>query len=436
MADQIVAESGANTIDVNDPALAARAARQRRKAAWAQAEISVRKVLLAWMEDHPGVPMDESVSGECVKAGTACFSDLDTPIGCASDPRSEAQMVAGLARKTFKALRAERPFRVERTEQEWNALFPRYPSSESGDGFMMALDADESEGIRATMAKYGLCVIRGALSEETCDATVAAMFDEVNEDRTRLGMTGPAVSPSDPASWDTKNWPAKSKFLVRKVALHPQAFANRCAPSVVKVFEALFKTSKLRATVDNWGIVRGAKHNPKWKAGLKPHWDLNPFSFRGYCDKGQDPGYQGLIALSDQTLETGCHLTLPGGTSFLPLWIKENVMPLTVNRKSLRPDQDDPIVKYMQPIPLRKGEMVVWSWGQLHGSTDSDSDVLRLQQYVRLYPSPEAGEAYDYEGHDRYGCVKTLRRCQKDGNVTADELLGILTNSMSSDFLG
>merc|ERR1712146_307786 len=100
--------------------------------------------------------------------------------------------------------------------------------------------------------------------------------------------------------------------------------------------------------------------------------------------------------------------TLPGCTYFAKQWCRERRLEMVAkSRRSHRPSDADPVLPYMQPIPLRKGEMVVWSWGQLHGSCGSVGHGMRLQQYIRMYPAPEAGNA-SYEDHDRYGCNRVL----------------------------
>lgn len=220
---------------------------------------------------------------------------------------------------------------------------------------------------------------------------------------------------------------------MQDVALHRQAFANRCSRKIYDAFAAIFGEGRLHVSVDNWGLTRGAKDNPKWEAGLKPHWDLNPWQFLRDVNNAGDPGYQGLIALSDQNLETGCHLTLPGCTHFLPQWCMERRLDEKAkSAKSFRAAADDPLLAYMQPIPLRRGQMVIWSWGQLHGSTNSQSQSMRLMQYVRMYPAPEAQPAIDYEGRDRFGCVRVLRKCTKKEELpqsTIEYLLGLDTFS-------
>merc|ERR1711959_251553 len=91
------------------------------------------------------------------------------------------------------------------------------------------------------------------------------------------------------------------------------------------------------------------------------------------------------------------------------------------SRKSYRAAHDDPVLPYMQPIPLRKGEMVIWSWGQLHGSCGSSGQKMRLQQYIRMYPAPEAGTGR-YEEQDRYACGRILNKCFKKGELKESDV--------------
>merc|ERR1712151_324114 len=95
-------------------------------------------------------------------------------------------------------------------------------------------------------------------------------------------------------------------------------------------------------------------------------------------------------------------------------WCRERrLSEVAKSRRSHRPEQDDPVLPYMQPIPLRRGEMVIWSWGQLHGSSVSRSRDMRLQQYIRMYPAPEAGCPVKYEEQDRSGFCRVLRKSLK-----------------------
>merc|ERR1711879_686168 len=120
-----------------------------------------------------------------------------------------------------------------------------------------------------------------------------------------------------------------------RVALARRAFVNRCSENIYKAYSAIFSEHRLHVTVDNWGVYRASATNAKWSTGLAPHWDLNPWRFLEDMGSGFDPGYQGLVALTDQTVETGCHMTLPGCTKFMEQWCRERVRPEVSKTRSL-----------------------------------------------------------------------------------------------------
>ncbi|MFT5683569.1 MAG: hypothetical protein ACI8RZ_004501 [Myxococcota bacterium] len=148
---------------------------------------------------------------------------------------------------------------------------------------------------------------------------------------------------------------------------------------------------------------------PKWHQEVRPHWDYSPWLFVGEQASGREPGWQGLLALNNQTAIGGCHRTLPGGRPFLSQWCGERVCPDTMGRKRMshRPEADDPVRDWMQDIPLRAGSLVLWSWGQLHASVPSRGPDIRLHQYIRMFPSPAVDPFCT--SHDRYAAPRILK---------------------------
>lgn len=401
-----------------------------RKACWNDAQVLVTTILRDWMNKNPGIEVPEDVLAECEDA---IVNKL--PIMHTGNEETRRHEVAGFVRHSHKLLRCtERPPQKIRSDEEWLRLFPRYPIDENG--YLRCLQTCDVEGIRSSLNTFGLCIVK-VMTKADCQASVDAMFEEINFLRFRKGIDGPLVSPEDPCTWNSTNWPSTKKFLVDDLALHRQAFANRCSERIYEAFVAAFGEKRLHVSIDKWGIARGAKQNPKWAVALKPHWDLNPWQFLRDADNGINSGYQGLVALTDQNVETGCHMSLPGCTHFLRQWTLERMVDAkATTSQSFHADLDDPILRFMQPIPLRKGEMVIWSWGQLHGSSRSQSDRMRLSQYVRMYPAPEALSRFSYESRDRFGCEKTLRRCAKNGTLPQALLEDLRSNPLSSCLLG
>ena len=164
---------------------------------------------------------------------------------------------------------------------------------------------------------------------------------------------------------------------------------------------------------------------------------LNPLTRPQDLEAGIDPGYQGLVALRDQDLETGCHLTLPGCRGFLKQWVLERrVDKISNSSKSFRASEEDPILRYMQPVPLRQGEMVIWSCAQLHGSTHNLSSKMRLAQYIRMFPAPSAGCKANYDEKDNFSCTRVLQKCLKKGQLTRSDLDDLQLDPHGRELLG
>jgi len=94
---------------------------------------------------------------------------------------------------------------------------------------------------------------------------------------------------------------------------------------------------------------------------------------------------------------------VPGSRKFLPQWCKEHVKP---HNKSIlvRVENSDPVLKYQQKIPLRKGEMVIWSSGNVHCNFPNYSSKMRLMQFARMMPALMA-----CQDRDRFCCRRILR---------------------------
>lgn len=334
--------------------------------------------------------------------------------------------------------RTSRPRPRTRTPEQWAACFPRYPTDEQG--FAHAFAPGAGDEIRATLDRLGIVVVR-VFDRSRCSATVDAMFEEINAMPTELARGSRPRSDAKatdkrepirvdaPATWATSNWPSPSKFLIPRPAFHRQAFANRIDPVLHQVFSAIWGDDRLRVTIDNWGAHRGTRglvlspgaapeERPKWASAIGPHWDYNPWLWLQERSQGRNPGYQGLVALVDQPPGSGCHRTLPGCTRFLEHWCSEHEQPKSIGfrRSSHRPQLRDPIVAWMQEIPLRAGDIVIWSWGQLHGSAPNESARLRLHQYIRMFPAAEHDPFYEH--HDRYAPARILHqhadRCTRE----------------------
>mmetsp|Transcript_8689 Transcript_8689/g.13408 ORF Transcript_8689/g.13408 Transcript_8689/m.13408 type:complete len:529 (+) Transcript_8689:66-1652(+) len=320
-------------------------------------------------------------------------------------------------------------------------FFPRYPTTD--DGFVQSFNINDTQQWLKCLNHYGLVVLK-VLSDAEVDKTVQSMFDELycraSELHASQAHTGSPqqniqrVEVDNPVTWLNHNWPnPKKRFLTKRPAFSKQAFVNRCSTKMYFIFKTIYNHAKLNVSIDNYGISRGTKNlknvDPKmaekWRHCLEPHWDINPWKYIHWLKCGHYSYiYQGALALSEQRIVDGTHLTLPGCMNFLPKWCelneKENRNP---HRHTLA--ADDKLKKYMQAIPLRKGEMVIWNYGQLHANTKNFSPRMRLSQYIRMYPSQQK-----YIKRDHYSAQAILQQYKRDIDMTKilrDELNNELT---------
>jgi len=98
------------------------------------------------------------------------------------------------------------------------------------------------------------------------------------------------------------------------------------------------------------------------------------------------PELQGLVSFVDSPIEVGGLRILPGSNKHLKTWCKEHRC-LTKKHGGFKVDEKDPLNKYLQKIPLRKGELVIWNVSCLHGTFPNDSPNMRIYQFIRLMPS-------------------------------------------------
>eukprot|EP01083_Nonionella_stella_P146370 460244_1 len=343
-----------------------------------------------------------------------------------------------------------------RNKNDITKYFPRYPTTD--DGFVESFAINDTQQWLKYLDHFGLVVLK-VLKPNEANKTIHAMFDEVFHRTLELKQRNSEdsshkthkVDINNPFTWTKDNWPnPRSKFLTDRPALCEQAFVNRCCDKMYFIFTTIHKESKLNVTIDNWGISRGTKDliykDPKtgaklmnnsiykeeqkqWRKNLAPHWDINPWQYVHWLSCGHYKYiYQGALALSEQRMEDGTHLTLPGSANFLPKWCEqnrhENKNPY---RHNLNPQSH--LMKYMQPIPLRQGEMVIWNYGQCHANTKNFSDRMRLTQYIRMFPAQKK-----YIARDHYSAQAILGKYKRD--IDINRILGDDIDERTQKLLG
>jgi hypothetical protein len=322
----------------------------------------------------------------------------------------------------------------QRTPKQWAEIFPRYPILK--DGFALAFQLDQTSEILDTLQEFGLVVVH-VLNDEECMRSRKAICEEINA--IPLLTRKEPIDWQKPWTWENWNWPMNGKFLESAPAFHQQAFNNRTHETIYHVFSTIWNENYLMVNTDRWGIARGTlgllfpqpdgsfqkQDREDWRLELTKHWDYNPWLLVQDIHQGIAPGYQGLIAFVDQDIDTGCHLTLPSCVRFLEQWCQENTPPpiTGTDRVSFRPKHDDPILQYMQAIPIRQGDLLIWSWGQLHSTIPNRSASMRLHQYIRMFPAKNVNPFYTE--HEKFSLEKMLIKYRDVFSIESIELSGL-----------
>ena len=343
---------------------------------------------------------------------------------------------------TIFSKRKHDPVHMKRSPSDWNRIFEPYPMED--DGYAVSFEYDDSTRWMPMLERYGFVVLSNVMTHTECDETIRALFEEMNL-RNKANLM---IKLDDPTTWEKEYWPSSRKFLTHSPAFHPVAFRNRFNPKIVSIFSTIFGTEHLNVSVDNWGLHRPYKtkldsngkfvEHPQWQHSLKPHWDYSPWLWVQETERGFHPGYQGIVALNDHNRITGCHRNLPRCTHHLKQWTVEHRYPysdkskyshygndnMTYLQKSEKPKENDPICSYMQDVPMRKGDFIVWSWGSLHGNTPNIGTQWRLAQYIRMFPAPDVDPKYTE--HDQYAPQRVIgkkrnREILLDGKLYDDE---------------
>lgn len=239
----------------------------------------------------------------------------------------------------------------------------RFPTDRNGFACVSPSPLDD-------MNTYGVCVVNLLSTPEQRQEAVKACYDHFQ-------VT------SNPDSWETKNFPnPESPYLSTKFA--DDHVAHKTREKSRSVYAQLFGCApeQLRHVSDFYGFRRGtvfATHEvPHWRTRpLKLHWDVDVNAY-----VRQPRRFQGLIALADNTQETGSFACVPGSARQLASWVAAGHRPL--QRKYV--PKADPWQHQVQRLPLRAGYMVIWDSGTAHKNFVNYSCEPRMVQFCRMIP--------------------------------------------------
>ncbi len=217
--------------------------------------------------------------------------------------------------------------------------------------------------LRTRIEADGYVVVPGVVPASHLEAVVHDIFAHVG------------ACPTDRSTWYRPGLVSGAGMV--EMYHYQSMWNNRQWPAVHEVFAEILGTRHLWVTLD--------------RTNLKPPADpAHPeFDFKGFIHWDTDIGrypqipfaVQGVLALAD----TGASM---GGFQCVPSLYRELAAYLE-RRRAAGADvrRVDTAGHDVVPVPLRAGDLVVWSTLLPHGNGENRSDRPRLAQYISMHPA-------------------------------------------------
>lgn len=204
----------------------------------------------------------------------------------------------------------------------------------------------------------GYLVIPHVLTAEQCAATRDFIWQQLG------------ANEQEPATW------YQAHEFMQKIMLqlfrHPQLDANRQVPKIRQVFELLWQRTDLVMTTDR--VSFNPPETPTWRfPGPDMHWDMPlqlPVEF----------GTQGLIYLTDTSVDQGAFSCVPGFHLKIEEWLRSQ------SKSDIELQQQDWSRWPVKPIAAKAGDLIIWHHALPHGASPNRAKLPRMVQYINMYP--------------------------------------------------
>jgi len=212
----------------------------------------------------------------------------------------------------------------------------------------------------------GYVILKGAVSREDCDKTVALICAYLGVERNNAD------------TW-YGNHKDRQGIMVQ-LFQHEQLQKNRTTPIIRKAYEQLWGRKDILVNTDRVGFNPPETETYKFP-GPKLHWDVSlkqPIPF----------GTQGILYLADIAANQGAFTVVPGFHNKVGAWMES--LPPGANPRS-----QDLYALGHQPIAGNAGDFIIFHHALLHGASPNTSQLPRFVQYVNYQPiDPEIKEEW------------------------------------------
>jgi hypothetical protein len=177
---------------------------------------------------------------------------------------------------------------------------------------------------------------------------------------------------TDEAGWYKKDMGMQGIMvpLYRNAAIDK----NRNSPLIKRAFEQLWKRTDLIVTTDKCGFNPPETADFKYR-GIGLHWDVSlatPIPF----------GTQGILYLTDTTVDQGALTLVPGFHKNIENWLK--ALPDDIN-----PREVDLSSFGSKRIAANAGDFIIWDHKLPHSASPNKAKLPRIVQYMNWYAPME-----------------------------------------------
>lgn len=207
----------------------------------------------------------------------------------------------------------------------------------------------------------GYLVVPGILSEEQCENSRRVIWKYLQAD------------PDVAESWYQS--PERMQRIMLQLFRHQVLDENRRAPRIREIFEQLWQRTDLAMSTDR--VSFNPPETASWKfPGPDMHWDMSlqtPVSF----------GTQGLIYLTDTSVEQGAFCCVPGFHLEIEEWLRQQ------NKPDVELQKQNWSEWSVKPIAAKAGDLIIWHHALPHGASPNKAAFPRMVQYINMYPVAE-----------------------------------------------
>ncbi len=219
--------------------------------------------------------------------------------------------------------------------------------------------------LRSQLDAHGYVVVPAVVPGENLEAVVADIWRHLGAD------------PHRPATWYRPGIVHATGMV--EMYHYQSMWDNRQHPHLHQIFTDLFGDDTLWVSLDrvNFKPPVHAQH-PEYDNKGFIHWDID---ISRYPDIPF--GVQGVLALSDTDEDMGGFQCVPELYQELDVWLARR----SADQRAARmPD----LTGYtITKVPLRAGDLVIWSNLLPHGNGHNRSGRPRMAQYITMFPARE-----------------------------------------------